>query len=368
MRLTCPTCQTGLEVPDGTGALVRCPACKGVFEPAAGLAPPLLPIPEPLPFDDAVEPPARPRREARPRRPCQPRAAESEPFETAPRSSFLRDKEARDAETAAENRETRRAFRRAGYGCRMVWWSLLLYGVSLMLIVVYFILTATSAGNRPGLVTAAGVLGLFNWWLALGGVGLIVSGPDRGGLRGYGIATLALGATHLFLMMTLVNKNDAFSEFTRHAPGDVDGSAQLPTKFVSLTAYLTMLFYQDQSVGPHGHGVLYVVVGVAELVRMLLLMLTLMTLARAAGDSDLATKCLRAGAIVTFVPGGMTLGMLGFTALMVETNLQHNNWGRIFAEVARMGTHAVLALMLIVPTRCARDTADACDAPILGRD
>ncbi|MBN9118610.1 MAG: hypothetical protein J0I06_05560, partial [Planctomycetes bacterium] len=37
--LTCPTCRSGLEVPDGTTALVRCPACKTVFSPEDGAAP-----------------------------------------------------------------------------------------------------------------------------------------------------------------------------------------------------------------------------------------------------------------------------------------------------------------------------------------
>ena len=39
MLLTCPKCQSGLQVPDGTAAMVRCPACKTVFSPAEGAAP-----------------------------------------------------------------------------------------------------------------------------------------------------------------------------------------------------------------------------------------------------------------------------------------------------------------------------------------
>jgi LSD1 subclass zinc finger protein len=34
MLLTCPDCRSGLEVPDGTTALVRCPACQKVFNPS----------------------------------------------------------------------------------------------------------------------------------------------------------------------------------------------------------------------------------------------------------------------------------------------------------------------------------------------
>ena len=39
MQLICPTCRSGLEVPDGTTAHVRCPACKSVFPAEDGLAP-----------------------------------------------------------------------------------------------------------------------------------------------------------------------------------------------------------------------------------------------------------------------------------------------------------------------------------------
>jgi uncharacterized protein YbaR (Trm112 family) len=42
LLITCPTCGSGLQVPDGTTAMVRCPACKNVFP--AGM-PPLPPEP-----------------------------------------------------------------------------------------------------------------------------------------------------------------------------------------------------------------------------------------------------------------------------------------------------------------------------------
>src|SRR5262245_45592420 len=51
MLLTCPTCRSGLEVPDGTTAMVRCPACKRVFSPADGVA---SPKPKPAPGKSIV--------------------------------------------------------------------------------------------------------------------------------------------------------------------------------------------------------------------------------------------------------------------------------------------------------------------------
>src|SRR5207248_5370014 len=60
--LTCPTCQTGLQVPDGTTAMVRCPTCKTIFSPADSPAPPAV---EPAP----AEPPADSGSPARPEAP-----------------------------------------------------------------------------------------------------------------------------------------------------------------------------------------------------------------------------------------------------------------------------------------------------------
>ena len=39
VQLICPHCRSGLAVPDGTTALVRCPTCQTVFAPADNLAP-----------------------------------------------------------------------------------------------------------------------------------------------------------------------------------------------------------------------------------------------------------------------------------------------------------------------------------------
>ena len=56
MLLTCPTCQSGLQVPDGTTAMVRCPACKAVFS-AVGEHPPVEPdVDEELEEDPKEQP------------------------------------------------------------------------------------------------------------------------------------------------------------------------------------------------------------------------------------------------------------------------------------------------------------------------
>ena len=75
MLLTCPTCRSGLEVPDGTTAMVRCPACKTVFSPAAGITPP----PEP---DDETEETPRPKKAAKKPEPA-PDPAENRDFDPA---------------------------------------------------------------------------------------------------------------------------------------------------------------------------------------------------------------------------------------------------------------------------------------------
>ncbi|HEX4606926.1 MAG TPA: hypothetical protein VH092_01850, partial [Urbifossiella sp.] len=64
MLLTCPTCQSGLQVPDGTTAHVRCPACKMVFPAGDGLVPAEVvetPPPPPLSPRRRPVPPARSR-------------------------------------------------------------------------------------------------------------------------------------------------------------------------------------------------------------------------------------------------------------------------------------------------------------------
>lgn len=381
MRLTCPTCRSGLEVPNGTSDLVRCPTCRTVFEPAAGQAPPpQAPRREPEPRQATKKEKTQETRRA----PARPAAkdtarAEREPeSEEPPKSDYLREKEEREAELAEERRELRDAFDRAAVGCKFLRWSFILYGVSLVLIVVYFILTAVasltakSGGGstgwyaHPGIITVAGILGLLNWIFSLVGLALIIGGPDRPGVRGTAIIALCLGAVHLLLMIALVGRADAMTELaTTGSTAKLDGWAQLPTKFVSLSSYLTWVFYRDQGLGPRNNGALYIVIGIIELLRLLMVMVALMNLAKAGGDDDLAYLCVRAGAIVTFVPGILVLGMLGFTAVMVEMNYQHGEWGKILTEVARMSIHLFLALMLIIPTRCARGVADVCEAPLL---
>ncbi|WP_202920569.1 zinc ribbon domain-containing protein [Urbifossiella limnaea] len=354
MLLTCPTCGSGLQVPDGTTAHVRCPACKLVFPAAAGLAaaepappPPPPPRPKPAP-PKAPEPPAN--RDFNPDPPRDPA--------TAPRR-----KRPDDGKFTPEERRTLKTqFVRGMWGCRLIAAGYGLQGVGLLLVVLVFALNTINAGS-PALIALAGVCGLANLVLVPIGLGLVLAGRPAPGLYRFGIAAAVAIVVHALLVLVVLAKNDptVVIEGERET-GLLNTLGHLVTKLDSLTLYLTWAVYPDEPFIRRGL-VLDVLCGLAEMVRLILLMVTLAGVARGAGDKELAHRCVRAGGVGALGPAVLAAGMALFLAAMIETGGRDSKFGLVLLFAASMGVYAILAGTLVPAAAAARDAAEACEFP-----
>lgn len=392
MILTCPTCGSGLEVPDGTTARVRCPACRAVFAAGQGLNVPAEPA-VPPPVSSSVPPPfasarraaaamadaatssitrpagAAPRPSAPPSgpRPEHRDSAPPEPHERRPpRKTSQRD----DGKlTPAEKAALIRAFRRAAWGCRLIATAFGLFVLAMLLVIVFYFQSAfPTAGASPAFVTAAGAVGTVGWLLAAGGVGLCLTGPAGAGLRTYGPAAATATTLHLLLLLVLAVEGTDYSPARSLEP---DGPAAhlglVPTRLDAVAYYLTWLVYPDEDLVPKGELGFSIVVGVFELVRTTLILMLLSALAQAAGDSDLSHRCTRAAGIASVGPGLMALGMFAFAVVVVETQAGVGGFVKVLFTTLVMGTYAVLIGCVFPGLMAARDVAEACDEPFRSR-
>jgi hypothetical protein len=110
-----------------------------------------------------------------------------------------------------------------------------------------------------------------------------------------------------------------------------------------------------------------ILVGVAELVRILLIMMILSCLAQAAGDEELSRYCTRAGGTASLAPGALSILMLIYVAFVIETNSQ-GTFMRIVLMALQMGIYAILAGGILRAMMAARETADACDEPFKSKE
>jgi LSD1 subclass zinc finger protein len=366
--LTCPNCRSGLQVPDGTTAMVRCPACKTVFSPTAGLAPPEPEVEE----EEREEKPRKRKAEREQDEDEKPRKKQEEnrDFDPLPEDHKPRRRKRPEAdELTPEERAARRAaFGRAAWGCKLIYISFGLFIVSMMMIIIFFF-QAVFFPPQLVLILAAGALGLINWILAAVGVGLCLSGPRAPGHWGYGISAAVAVAVHAILLTAVVARGNEFSVGqTGHDQDqgveEVERWGLLPTRIDATMFYLTAICYPDeQGAIPKGSMVLSMITGVAEMTRTVLIMMLLSCLSRAALDEDLAHKCTRAAGIASFAPGILALGMLAFIAALVETNATINLFTVILLLVVMMGTYSILAGVIFPALLAAREVTDACEEP-----
>ncbi|HXD88863.1 MAG TPA: hypothetical protein VN641_20395, partial [Urbifossiella sp.] len=153
MQLSCPSCRSGLQVPDGTTAHVRCPACRTVFSAAQGApaapvvaVPPPVPAPPPAPKPPRTPPPRTPPPRTPPPKPKprvedRPRPRDDEEDDDDEKSGDRRDGIADVEEkprkrrrfygknelTPEEKRQKLAEFHRAMYGALLIKISILLY-------------------------------------------------------------------------------------------------------------------------------------------------------------------------------------------------------------------------------------------------
>ena len=262
--LTCPTCRSGLQVPDGTTALVRCPACKTVFSPDDGLAPP----------DDEDDEP-RPKKSSKKKEPEAPpdnenRDFDPSHFEDKPRKRRRRrfDETDDDSLTIEERRSLKAAFTRAAWGCRLLWISFSCFMFSMLIIVFFWFQGSWLVGLDPTYVTVAGIIGMFTWITGAIGVGLCLSGPWSPGHWGYGIAAAVATVVHLVMLAVLVGKGTDYSIGKEAEPVGANAKWGLvPTRLDAVTFYVTLMVYRDEEVVPKGDLKLSIVVGVIEMIR-----------------------------------------------------------------------------------------------------
>lgn len=376
MLLTCPKCRSGLQVPDNTTALVRCPACKTVFSPAEGLAP------EP----DEDEPPAKTRKPSRgtddeddrprkkPRRAARADEEDEEPenrdfdpvTEEEDRARRRRGRAHVDDGLSPEEKAAKRAaFQRAAWGVRLIWISFGLFLLS-MLVIIFYYFQYTFRVVTPGYLTIAGAIGLVNWLLAAIGVGLCLSGPRTPGHWGYGIAAAVGVFVHgvfLFIIVTHRTENPSGR--------DTDGVSTVQIRWSHLATnldytmfYLLAVAYSgEQGIMVRQPPPLYMVAGVLEMVRTMLIMMLLSCLSRAALDEDLAHKCTRAAGVASIAPAFVGIVILIVFAFVIETNAGLDLFGRILLNTTVMGVHAIMMGVVFPSFMAAREVVDACDEP-----
>lgn len=374
MLLTCPDCHSGLEVPDGTTALVRCPACKAVFPPADG-----------APAGDAERSQPKTRRpvrshededDDRPRsRQRAPRRQRDEedgrdgnrdfdpPDEGAETRRKRRRRSADEGLTPEERASRRHAFQRAAIGCKLIWLSFALFMLSMALILIFFFQSAFSE-PIPELVVAAGVLGVLNWTSAVAGIGLCLSGPQVPGHWTYGGAATVATAVHLLLLLALVSQGREFGISKSDDSVVSVRWSMLPTRLNATMFYITAIVYpQNQGATPRTAMPLSMLTGVAEMVRAVLIMMMLSCLARAALDDELAHKCTRAAGIASAGPALMAVIIFTFVACMIETNAPVNRFTLTLFATVYMSVYAVVNAVILPCLLAAREVADACDEP-----
>jgi hypothetical protein len=258
-------------VPDGTTALVRCPACKTVFAPADSAVPegdeeeqerPKAKARKPV-REDEDEDDDRPRKKRRARKKdeddekpeSENRDFDPETEEEERRRKKRRRKPGDDGSMTPEERAARRAaFGRAAWGCRLIWISFALFMFSMALIIIFYFQLALAKVMTPSTmyITLAGVLGLLNWIVGAVGVGLCLSGPQAPGHWRYGISAAVATAVHLVMVLVLVSQGKEMGVASSSDSPEVSQWELLPTRLDATMFYLTMVVYQDQGFTPKG--------------------------------------------------------------------------------------------------------------------
>ncbi len=384
MLLTCPKCQSGLQVPDGTTAMVRCPACKTVFSAADGAAS------EEAEEEEQEAPKAKTRKPAREAdededdEPRKKRGAKGqgakeegpnsanrdfdpETEEEAKRRKKKRRKPGDDSLSPEEKAVRRAAFQRAAWGCKLIWISFALFMLSMVLIIIFFFQAAFTV-PLPLLITLAGVLGLINWLLAAVGVVLCLTGPRAPGHWGYGTTASVAVVVHFVFLLALVSggKESSIGKTTDEVHGST-GNARwglLPTRLDATMFYLTSAMYRDtQGATPKGPMVLSMIAGVLEMTRTVCIMMLLSCMARASLDEELAHKCTRAAGIASVGPGAIALLIFVFIATMIETNAGMNMFTMVLFVTVNMSAYAIVNATIFPAFMAAREVTDACEEP-----
>jgi uncharacterized CHY-type Zn-finger protein len=379
--IICPTCKSGLQVPAGTTALIRCPACKSVFSAADGLT---SPEPE-LESEEKTEP-----RRTKPTR----KTRADEDDEDKPPKKITTSKKA-DEDSPPENRDfdpdipkkktkkrrnfdeeemspkerkaLKAAFNRAAWGAKLIWMSILLFMLSMLMIIAFFYQIVFKLDN-PAFGYCAGVLGILNWVLGAIGVGLCLSGPPSKGHWGYGISAAVATGIHLLLLLVAIATSKEHVDSIKGVSESERAAFRwgfIATRMDMITYYPTHLIYREEmnlAPGSVAYAGIAVLCGVAEMVRIILIMMLLSCLAQAAGDEELSRACTRAGGMASFSPGVLAFVFLGYTAFVIEARAEGVFFSIILWNILR-GLYVLLAGCMLRALTACREVVDVLEEP-----
>ncbi len=385
MLLVCPNCRSGLEVPDDTDALVRCPSCRTVFDPSIAQAPP-APARRPRPADDDEDNDRpRSRRPRRPEsdddRPRRNRRDDDDDYEDdedeAPRPRRRAGPVSDETPKAREKRKRAgAALRRAEMGAKLVKVGFIAYIASLMAVMSFGLITMVlKTGPVAALGVAAG-LAAVNWLATPVGLGLLLSGTRPRGTIMYGVGALVVVVVHLGLMLGAVGRAGDEEQVQRMVKlheraamisgkqvEDVDTIksalqlANVPTRFQAVCVYPLAVAYSTLT-REAGLDPVYIAAGVVEMLRLILVLLTLGCAVRDV-SKDAEHACFWAAGIITFVPGGLIALNTAVVVFVIETGMVMTGMGRTILGMTDVLTMNLLAGMLIKPFRAAGDAAEA---------
>jgi hypothetical protein len=137
----------------------------------------------------------------------------------------------------------------------------------------------------------------------------------------------------------------------------------MPTQIVYLASYMIVIMYPTQKLAL-GYTVILLFAGLLEILQLIFGMITMMSLARAAGDQNLALQCTRAAAVAMFRFAALIFLIIGISVMVVETNWIASDAGRAIVKWAWMGFNGMVCLMLLQPMRRTQDVMEICESPL----
>jgi uncharacterized CHY-type Zn-finger protein len=373
ITITCPTCRSGLQVPAGTTAMIRCPACNSIFS-AADAAVQEEPKDRPKPRKKRLIPKKRvddepiTLRRKRSGSKKGEKAEENRDFDPDISKKKAKKRRVIDDEgmSAAEKAELKAAFVRAAWGAKLIWVSILLFMLSMVLIVAFFFQVSLAFYN-PAFLYAAGMVGLLNWILGAIGVGLCISGPDSKGHMGYGIAAAIATGLHLFMLLIVVASSKDVVDSNLNASEQDRGAFRwvtLATRLDILALYpCYLLFGAEQGVLPPAALGTGIACGLLETLRIILIMMLLSCLAQAGGDEELSRFCTRAAGTASIGPGVLSIVMLLGVGFVAAARTDAQLLPKLLLLVLIMGIYAILAGFMLRALMATRETIDVCEEP-----
>ena len=289
----------------------------------------------------------------------------------------------------------------AKVGMLMVSISLWIYLGTYALLALFLLIAWIGASIPSGLMIVTGLLGLGNWIVALIGLGFCIAGPARS--RGLAIAATAVAAVHLAMCFVVanntksayfeyssipaisaMNKFERFTDLMKKIEKETD-----PKRKESLQKELrdlsesesgrnsssfdddrpsrrsaddmrwqdlaTLMPYSDQLIGVLSYRskgfsdyVLSLLSGLIEVARLVLIVLLVGSMARAAKDHDAADR----STVAAFIAGGATIAaMIVIVLVMVILDSNKSTSVKSLEEAQKaakgMMTWAILAELLV---------------------